>query len=171
MENLNHQRTAQPNLSLLSRGAINSGYCTCRGMHQEKRLLQRPVLLSLEKQYRHDRRCPSWLPEVYALNVNFGFILSYLVFGLKLRILMALSIGASMTSFDPSQRTLRKNSMELSRIFQTRQSSPHDRLENGQTLLHVSTIRFVFLVLELLSCISIFVVGSLRAYGLYIPAS
>jgi len=128
-------------------------------------MLQRPVVLSLERQYRHDRSCPFWLPESCAVNFSFGLILSYLIFGLKLRMLIVLSAGAgtfsltpsltcsqivsescsaafkviaTMTSADPSERAVRYNLAELSRIFQSCESSPHDRLDNGQTLLHVS---------------------------------
>jgi hypothetical protein len=161
----NHERKMKQNLLRWRKTLAISDSCTCHGNRQEKHLLRRPVFLSIERLYHHDRRCSSWLPEACVMNVSFGLILSYLMFGLKLRILMALSIGAgtfsltpslicsrivsechsiafkivaSMTSCDPSRRTLRKDSVELSRIFQTRQSSPHDRLENGQTLLHVS---------------------------------
>lgn len=188
----NHARRMQPNLLRLRRKPALSTTCKCRGIIQKHHMLQRPVLLSLERQYRHDRSCPSWLPESCAVNLSFGLILSYLIFGLKLRILIVVSAGAGtfsltpsltcsrivsescsaafkfiaiMTSADHSKRATQNNFAELSRIFQTRQSSPHDRLDNGQTLLHVSGMCLTPSFLALLNFLSTCATESPRACG------
>jgi len=175
-----------------------STFCTCRVIRQEYHMLQRPVVLSLERQYRHDRSCPFWLPESCAVNFSFGLILSYLIFGLKLRMLIVLSAGAgtfsltpsltcsqivsesssaafkviaTMTSADPSKRAVRYNLAELSRIFQSGESSPHDRLGNGQTLLHVSQMRPTLLFVAPLNIVSTCATESPGAYGLSVLMS
>jgi len=178
-------------LSRVRRRPVSTS-CTCRGIFQKHHMLRRPVVLSLERQYRHDRSCPFWLPESCAINFSFGLILSYLIFGLKLRMLIVLSAGAgtfsltpsltcsqivsescsaafnviaTMTSTDPSKRAVRYNLAELSRIFQSRESSPHDRLDNGQTLLHVSQMHPTLLFVAPLNIVSTCATESPGAYG------
>jgi len=102
------------------------------------------------------------------MTLSFGLILFYLVLGLKLRLFMELSIGSGTFSimpnlsfgrivtlqsspafglihrlFHPAISSAERNptfySAEMKKIFETRQASPHDRLEDGSTLLHVSS--------------------------------
>ena len=101
------------------------------------------------------------------MTLSFGMILCYLILGLKIRLLMELSVGSGTFSIMPTLAfrrivtvkssqafSLIENmlsrfhldefeildySAELTKIFQTRQASPHERLGDGRTLLHVSS--------------------------------
>lgn len=149
------------------KGALNacSCCCTCRVSKQQTYIFRQPFALSLEQQYLHQRHCEYRVPEAYKITMSIGIMLYYLVLGLKFRIFITLSIGAGTFTIAPSLTyhrivdkvsspafrlissinergtslgVLRQVQKEMSKIFQTRQSSPHDCLQNGWTLLHVS---------------------------------
>jgi hypothetical protein len=142
--------------------SLNS--CTCRESRQEKQLVRTPFVVSLNEVYFHDSSCPFWIPGTHDVNFSFGMTLCYLILGLKLRMFMTLSIASGTFSVNPSlsaRRIVSRNSpafelidrmfnpshdpppmdssAELTKLFQTREASPHDRLIDGSTLLHVSS--------------------------------
>jgi hypothetical protein len=172
--------------------------CTCHGVCQANQVSRGPVTFSRIETHPHTRHCPYWVPGAGALNATFGLMLCYLALGLKFRMFVALSIGAgtfsitpgltchrivsrssspaftlieSLSGFDRSHIAFREASAELSKIFQTRQASPHDRLANGQTLLHVSARVLPACLLTLLIFDSFCAEGSVLLYGLCSPAS
>jgi hypothetical protein len=137
--------------------------CSCRKRHQEKQLVRPPFVVSLNEVHFHESSCLFWIPGSYNASFSFGMILCYLILGLKLRIFMTLSIASGTFSINPSLSARRivsrdspafalidwvfvwsenpllvNTSAELIELFQTRKASPHDRLEDGTTLLHVS---------------------------------
>jgi hypothetical protein len=156
-------RAPQPRLK---KGSNACTACTCHGSYQASHILRGSVVFSRTKTHPHTRHCPFWVPGSGAMNASIGLILCYLTLGLKFRIFVALSIGAgtfsiapsltchrivsrtsspafaiidSICGFNRSHISFREASAELSKVFRTRQASPHDRLTNGQTLLHAST--------------------------------
>ena len=138
--------------------------CSCRERRQEKQFVRTPFVVSLNEVHFHDSSCPFWIPGTHDVNFSFGMILCYLILGLKLRIFMTLSIASGTFSVNPSLSACRivsrnspafelidrmfnrsygpppmDSSAELIKLFQTREASPHDRLIDGSTLLHVSS--------------------------------
>jgi hypothetical protein len=150
----------------LKKGSTAFTACTCPGSYQASHVSRGPIVFSLSQIYPHTHHCPSWVPGAGAMNASLGLILCYLALGLKFRIFMALAIGTGTFSITPSlachrivsrtsspafgiideigsfkmaHLTFCEASAKLSKIFRTQQASPHDRLINGQTVLHVST--------------------------------
>jgi len=160
------QRSVQPNLSRLETYPNIPSSCTCRGRRQDRHFAQRPLVVSLTEMHLHDPSCSYWVSGSHGIEFGVGIILCYLVFGLKIRLFMKLLVGSGTFSIMPSltigrivtvesspafklidkmtsrslfsKYTLPKYYMELRRVFETGQASPHDRLEDGKTLLHVS---------------------------------
>ena len=138
--------------------------CTCRKRLLRKQFVRSPFVVSRNEAHYHDTTCPFWTSGSHEMTIGFGMILCYLILGLKLRLFMQLSIGSGTFSIMPSLsfrrivteesspafRLIRdmlyrsdglgslNHSTELTKIFQTRQASPHERLKDGTTLLHVS---------------------------------
>ena len=138
--------------------------CTCRKRLLRKQFVRSPFVVSRNEAHYHDTNCPLWTSGSHEMTIGFGMILCYLILGLKLRLFMQLSIGSGTFSIMPSLsfrrivteesspafRLIRdmlhhsdelgslNRSTELTQIFQTRQASPHERLKDGTTLLHVS---------------------------------
>lgn len=152
----------RPNRLRLEKKPDSSISCTCRGSRQEKQLVRSPFVVSLDEVHSHESSCPFWIPGAHDVSFSFGVILCYLILGLKLRIFMTLSIASGTFSVNPSLSACRivsenspafelierifhfpyvippmDSSTELTRLFQARKASPHDRLRDGTTLLHV----------------------------------
>ncbi|KAF2822963.1 hypothetical protein CC86DRAFT_423034 [Ophiobolus disseminans] len=130
---------------------------------QGELILRRPVFLTYVKLHAHARGCPFWSKQSLQTNLTFGLILCCLTLGLKWRLLLAVSVGTRSLSAVPSltihrvvgpssspafmsvasavASPINKDTVpalfrDLQNIFGTRRASPHDRLPNGQTLLH-----------------------------------
>jgi hypothetical protein len=153
----NLERRVRPLHPQLKKKLNTSIFCNCRKRHEEKQFVRPPFVVSLNEVHFHDPSCPLWLPGTHYMNFSFGMILCYLILGLKLRLFMTLSIASGTFSINPSLSAHRivsvesspafkliysvtragsrwipeKHSAELTRIFQTRQASPHDRLKDG----------------------------------------
>lgn len=160
----NLERRVRPMHSQLKKKLNTSIFCNCRKRREEKQFVRSPFVVSLNEVHSHDPSCPLWIPGTHDKNFGFGIVLCYLILGLKLRVFMTLSIASGTFSINPSLSAHRivseesspafklirlvtegdsqwipeDYSAELTRIFQTRQASPHDRLESGYTILHVS---------------------------------
>ena len=160
----NIERRIRPIHCRLKRKPNAFTLCNCRKRREEKQFVRPPLVVSLNEVHSHDPSCPLWIPGTHDMNFSFGMVLCYLILGLKLRVFMTLSIASGTFSINPSLSALRivseesspafklirlitegdsrwipkDYSAELTRIFQTRQASPHDRLESGYTILHVS---------------------------------
>jgi len=140
-------------------------FCTCRKRLERKQFLRSPFVVSQDKVHYHDPSCQLWTTGGHDTTIGFGMILCYLILGLKLRFFLQLSIGSGTFSIMPNlsfgrivtvessaafkliesiarwsidQCPVLDYPVELNKIFQTRQASPHDRLQDGKTLLHVS---------------------------------
>lgn len=154
----------QPTLSRPRADQNTTAFCSCRKRRQEKRFAQRPFVLTLNESHFHKPSCSCWVPGSHDMEVGFGIILYYLIFGFKIRLFMRLLVGTGTFSIMPSlslgrivteesspafrlidimrsqfhETEPRDYSAELTKIFQTRQASPNERLGDGRTLLHVS---------------------------------
>lgn len=158
-------RRVQPILSR-PRGNPNTiASCTCRKRLQEKRFIRQPCIMLFNQSHFHEASCSYRIPGCHNIELGLVMILWYLMFGLRIRLFMKLLVGNGTFSIMPSlsigrvvtvesspafeiidlitnrwlnPTEIRSKSMELTRIFQTRQASPHERLQDGRTLLHVS---------------------------------
>ena len=164
--NLQHlERATQCTRSRLMKNLNTSKSCTCRKRHLKKQVVQLPFVVSRNEIHFHDPSCPLWIAWSRDITLSFGMILCSSVLGLKLRLFMELLVGSGTFSIMPTLAIRRivtvdsspafklidkiifchqadgsgfTCSAELTKIFQTRQASPHERLGDGKTLLHVS---------------------------------
>jgi hypothetical protein len=161
----NVKRKMQPTHSKQMENSHAFTPCTCRKRRIRKQVIRSPFVVSRNETQFHDPSCQFWISGGQEMTVGFGMILCYLILGLKLRLFMQLSIGSGTFSIMPSLSfrrivtigsspaflliysflnvpPIRRNSRiaiaDLTKIFQKHQTSPHDRLEDGSTLLHVS---------------------------------
>jgi hypothetical protein len=158
----NVERQMQPTHSRRMENSHAFTLCKCRKRRIRNQITRSPFVVSWNETHFHDPSCSFWISGGHEMTVGFGIILCYLILGLKLRLFMQLSIGSGtfsimpslsfrrivtiasspafqlIQSFSYSRENSRNSIADLTKIFQTRQASPHDRLENGRTLLHVS---------------------------------
>jgi hypothetical protein len=181
----NLKRKMQPTHSRQMGNSHAFTSCTCRKRRTRKQVTRSPFVVSRNETHFHDPSCPFWISGGHEMTVGFGIILCYLILGLKLRLFMQLSIGSGtfsimpslsfrrivtiesspafqlIHSFPSSRENSRNSIADLTKIFQKRQASPHDRLENGCTLLHVSFGLSGLISSASLNTLSTFACGSL----------
>lgn len=147
--------------------AFIRGQCTCSGRTSAASYSRWPIRVIKIQSSAHDADCDYAKFEDAVTSLQVNFTLCSVALRRKAHIGLALSKGAGASSISPFIRceyVVPKNSPgfrllanftarlepdlgpdawekpanELLRLFQMRKASPHDRLSNGMTLLHVS---------------------------------
>jgi hypothetical protein len=142
--------------------------CRCHGQSNTTIYLQWPIYLSRTQTKVHNSRCPYSKTEDTVSDLNIRFSMCSVALRRKAQIALAISRGAGISSLSPALKTFRvvdrkspafrlvasferrigpdpspsaweKPAQALYMLFETRAASPHDRLPDGQTLLHVSS--------------------------------
>jgi hypothetical protein len=140
--------------------------CSCHGQSETVTLLQWPFLLSKTRTKVHSTDCPYSAVEDAVTDLNMRVSICIIALKRKAQVTIALSKGAGASSLTPTLRTYgvvkenspafrllgsfrrrvttdpgpeawQKAAQDLYKLFQRRLASPHDRLPNGQTMLHV----------------------------------
>jgi len=154
-----HNKSLRKSPTLLS--------CACRRLSKRYVYLRWPVSVSRNITQVHDPDCPYsvYQSAITDLNVRFSVCSTALRRKIELRIALSHSLDSSSISpglisyrvvsvtspgfalldsfgemmiYEPENVSWASFAQDLFRSFQNREASPHDRLANGQTLLHVS---------------------------------
>jgi hypothetical protein len=138
--------------------------CTCRPQTSTLGYLSGLLALTCTRTSIHDTQCPRSLFQDAVTDLQLRVTLCSLVLRTKMSLTFALSYGAGLSlkhnlqchrvvdlsspaftfvetlvnsSNKMSDESFRKEADKLLAIFQLRQASPHERLPDGRTLLHV----------------------------------
>jgi hypothetical protein len=143
--------------------------CTCRPQTSTLGYLSGMLALTCVRTFIHNPQCPQSAFQTALTNLQFRATLCSLILRTKASLSFTLSYGAGFSvthtlqchhivesspafafikplvesSINMPEETFRGEIDKLFAMFQLRQASPHDRLPNGSTLLHVSMSPFV----------------------------
>ena len=156
-----HNRSLKKSLAFVS--------CTCFGRSREYVYLRWPLFISRNVTQVHDSNCPHAIYQAAMTDVNIRFSICSTALRRKIEFGIAVSQGLGVSSICPSlisYRVVPETSpgflllksflgnvyehptnaywtgfaQNLFQLFQNGEASPHDRLVNGETVLHVGYI-------------------------------
>lgn len=151
----------------MSKKRYKDRVCTCRGQKSTMVYLEGPLHLSKTQARVHSPDCPYAMWEDGVTNLQLRFEICSISLRRKIHIGLSLSRGGRSSGIfptlkcdrivlksapafrllanfqqrlgqDPNFDAWEKPAKELLRLFELRKATPHDRLPNGMTLLHVS---------------------------------